>query len=203
MAKHKSPPRHGDASKPHAVYSTSEATTASWTPSDWDNLHPQLRDIAQRVWDSRTVNIDLLKQELEHFWDYEFIIYCFEHGIRIGDPTLTERKPFSVENAKHCLETWHEHFDDVTNEVSGTGYSAGGNTVTGTLTLSTANDRLTLEFASTSWTSATITARGAVYYSSTGTASTSTLIAFNDFGSDVAVTSGTLALAASTVTLQN
>ena len=97
----------------------------------------------------------------------------------------------------------HEHFDDVTNEVSGTGYSAGGNTVTGTLTLSTANDRLTLEFASTSWTSATITARGAVYYSSTGTASTSTLIAYNDFGSDVAVTSGTLALAASTVTLQN
>jgi hypothetical protein len=97
----------------------------------------------------------------------------------------------------------HEHFDDVTNEVSGTGYSAGGETVTGTLTLSTANDRLTLEFASTSWTSATITARGAVYYSSTGTASTSTLIAFNDFGSDVAVTSGTLALAASTVTLQN
>ena len=97
----------------------------------------------------------------------------------------------------------HEHFDDVTNEVSGTGYSAGGNTVTGTLTLSTANDRLTLEFASTSWTSATITARGAVYYSSTGTASTSTLIAYNDFGSDVAVTAGTLALAASTVTLQN
>jgi hypothetical protein len=97
----------------------------------------------------------------------------------------------------------HEHFDDVTNEVSGTGYTAGGNTVTGTLTLSTANDRLTLEFASTSWTSATITARGAVYYSSTGTASTSTLIAFNDFGSDVAVTAGTLALAASTVTLQN
>ena len=84
----------------------------------------------------------------------------------------------------------HEHFDDITNEVSGTGYSAGGNTVTGTLTLSTANDRLTLEFASTSWTSATITARGAVYYSSTGTASTSTLIAYNDFGSDVAVTAG-------------
>ena len=97
----------------------------------------------------------------------------------------------------------HEHFDDVTNEVSGTGYTAGGNTVTGTLWLALANDKLTLEFASTNWTSATITARGAVYYSSTGTASTSTLIAYNDFGSDVAVTSGTLALAASTVTLQN
>ena len=97
----------------------------------------------------------------------------------------------------------HEHFDDVTNEVSGTGYTAGGNTVTGTLTLDNANDKLTLEFASTNWTSATITARGAVYYSSTGTASTSTLIAYNDFGSDVAVTAGTLALAASTVTLQN
>lgn len=97
----------------------------------------------------------------------------------------------------------HEFFDDITNEVSGTGYSAGGETVTGTLTLDTANDKLTLEFASTNWTSATITARGAVYYSSTGTASTSTLIAYNDFGSDVAVTLGTLALAASTITLQN
>lgn len=97
----------------------------------------------------------------------------------------------------------HEFFDDITNEVSGTGYTAGGETVTGTLTLDTANDKLTLELASTSWTSATITARGAVYYSSTGTASTSTLIAFNDFGSDVAVTAGTLALAASTITLQN
>jgi hypothetical protein len=96
-----------------------------------------------------------------------------------------------------------EFFDDITNEVTGTGYTAGGNTVTGTLTLDNANDKLTLEFASTNWTSATITARGAVYYSSTGTASTSTLIAFNDFGSDVAVTAGTLALAASTVTLQN
>ena len=44
----------------------------------------------------------------------------------------------------------HEFFDDVTNEVSGTGYTAGGETVTGTLTLDTANDKLTLEFASTS-----------------------------------------------------
>jgi hypothetical protein len=97
----------------------------------------------------------------------------------------------------------HEFFDDITNEVIGTGYTAGGETVTGTLTLDNANDKLTLELASTNWTSATITARGAVYYSSTGTASTSTLIAFSDFGSDVAVTAGTLALAASTVTLQN
>jgi hypothetical protein len=97
----------------------------------------------------------------------------------------------------------HEDFADVTNEVSGTGYTAGGNTVIGTFTLDNANDKLTIEFAATNWTSATITARGAVYYSSTGTASTSTLIAYNDFGGDVAVTAGTLALAASTVTLQN
>lgn len=97
----------------------------------------------------------------------------------------------------------HEDFADVTNEVSGTGYTAGGNTVTGTFTLDTANDKLTIEFAATSWTTATITARGAVYYSSTGTAGTSILVAYNDFGGDVAVTAGTLSLAASTVTLQN
>ena len=128
----------------------------------------------------------------------KFLDYLADNDI--SDDTF---KVALVTNAYTPDKDAHEHFDDVTNEVTGTGYSAGGNTVTGTLTLSTANDRLTLEFASTSWTSATITARGAVYYSSTGTASTSTLIAYNDFGSDVVVSSGTLALAASTITLQN
>lgn len=92
----------------------------------------------------------------------------------------------------------------VTNEVSGTGYTAGGSTSTITVTKDTANDRITIQFGSVSWASSTITARGAVYYKSRGGASSADeLVAYNDFGSDVASASGTFTLSASIITLQN
>lgn len=98
----------------------------------------------------------------------------------------------------------HDKRNDITNEVTGTGYSAGGSTCACTVTKDTANDRVTLQFASTSWASSTITARGAVYYKSRGGASSADeLIAYNDFTSDVSTTSGTFTVAASTITLQN
>lgn len=86
----------------------------------------------------------------------------------------------------------HDYFDDVTNEVSGTGYTAGGATLASpTVTLDTTNDRVDFDAADTSWTSSTITARGAVIYKSTGTASTSPLIAFIDFTTDRVSSAGT------------
>jgi hypothetical protein len=97
----------------------------------------------------------------------------------------------------------HDKRNDVTNEVSGTGYTAGGVTSACTVTKDTANDRVTLSFAAVSWASSTITARGAVIYKSTGTASTDNLVAYNDFGSDVASASGTFTVGASVITLQN
>jgi hypothetical protein len=97
----------------------------------------------------------------------------------------------------------HDKRDDVTNEVSGTGYTAGGVTSVCTVTKDTANDRVTLSFAAVSWASSTITARGAVIYKSTGTASNDNLVAYNDFGSDVASASGTFTVGASVITLQN
>jgi hypothetical protein len=97
----------------------------------------------------------------------------------------------------------HDKRDDVTNEVSGTGYTAGGVTSACTVTKDTANDRVTLSFAAVSWASSTITARGAVIYKSTGTASNDNLVAYNDFGSDVASASGTFTVGASVITLQN
>jgi cation transport regulator ChaB len=94
--------------------------------------------------------------------------------------------------------------DDVTNEVSGTGYTAGGVASVCTVTKDTANDRVTLQFAAVSWTSSTITARALVIYKSLGGASSAdALVAYNDFGSDVASSGGTFSVAASTVTLQN
>jgi hypothetical protein len=94
--------------------------------------------------------------------------------------------------------------DDVTNEVTGTGYTAGGVTSACTVTKDTANDKVTLGFAAASWSTATITARGAVYYKSRGGASSADeLVAYVDFGGDVASTGATFSLGSSTITLQN
>lgn len=85
----------------------------------------------------------------------------------------------------------HDFFDDVTNEVSGTGYSAGGNTLTVTTSQDNTDDEGVFDAADTSWTTSDITARGAVIYKSTGTASTSPLICYIDFGADYTSVGGT------------
>jgi len=65
------------------------------------------------------------------------------------------------------------------NEVVASGYTAGGNTLTG-VTINTANNTAYVNFANTSWTSA-LTARCAlIYNASKGNKS----IAVIDFGSD-------------------
>lgn len=98
----------------------------------------------------------------------------------------------------------HDFRNDITNEVSGTGYTAGGNTATVTVTLDTVNDRVDISLGGTTWTTSTITARKAVYYKSRGGASTADeVIAVNDFGSDVSTTAGTFTLNASTLRIQN
>lgn len=98
----------------------------------------------------------------------------------------------------------HDFRDDVTNEVTGTGYTAGGNTVTTTVNLDTANDRLDISLGGTTWPSSTITARKAVYYKSRGgAASADELIAVNDFGTDVISSNGTFTLGASTLRINN
>jgi hypothetical protein len=92
----------------------------------------------------------------------------------------------------------------VTNEVSGTGYTAGGVTTACTVTKSTANDRVTLSFAAVNWASSTITARAAVIYKSRGgAASSDELVCYVDFGADVSSSSATFSLGSSVITLQN
>jgi hypothetical protein len=98
----------------------------------------------------------------------------------------------------------HTKRSDVTNEVSGAGYTAGGVTSAVTVTKDTANDRVDIALGQVSWANSTITARKAVYYVSRGgAASADELIAVNDFGSDVVSSGGTFTLNASTVRLQN
>ena len=98
----------------------------------------------------------------------------------------------------------HTRGDDITNEVAnGNGYTTGGATSACTVTKDTANDKVTLGFASVSWGTSTITARGAVIYKSTGTPANDPLVAYIDFNGDVSSTGGTFSISASTITLQN
>tara|TARA_R110000751_G_scaffold14809_8_gene47870 strand:+ start:2381 stop:2812 length:432 start_codon:yes stop_codon:yes gene_type:complete len=74
-----------------------------------------------------------------------------------------------------------------TNEVSGTGYTAGGNTLTISANPASTGTTAFLDFADTTWSTATITARGALIYQSGGT---NPAIAVLDFGSDKSSTAG-------------
>ena len=74
----------------------------------------------------------------------------------------------------------------VTNEVSGTGYTAGGNTLTN-VTPTTSGTTAFTDFADTTWSSATITARGALIYNSTDSDKAVVVL---DFGSDKTSTNG-------------
>jgi hypothetical protein len=75
----------------------------------------------------------------------------------------------------------------VTNEVSGTGYTAGGNTLTISANPASTGTTAFLDFADTTWTDATITARGALIYKVGGT---NAAVAVLDFGADKTSTAG-------------
>jgi hypothetical protein len=83
----------------------------------------------------------------------------------------------------------------VTNEVTGTGYTAGGNAAAATVTKDDTNSRVDITFAITSWTTSTITARAGVIYKSRGGASSADeLVGYVDFGSDISSTAGTFSV---------
>jgi len=87
----------------------------------------------------------------------------------------------------------HSSRADVTNEASGTGYTAGG-VALGTLacTQDNTNDRAQLTAANPSWSSSTITATGAVVYQSNGGASSGDpIICYLDFGGTVSSSANT------------
>ena len=76
------------------------------------------------------------------------------------------------------------------NEITGTGYTAGGNTLTATTPTSSGTVAY-VSFANTSWTSASFTARAALIYNSTqGNKSVAVL----DFGSDKTVANSTFTI---------
>ena len=73
-----------------------------------------------------------------------------------------------------------------TNEVVGSGYTAGGNTLAGAA-ISLSGSTAIVDFSDTTWSTATITARGALIYNSS---KADRAVAVLDFGGDKTSTSG-------------
>lgn len=96
----------------------------------------------------------------------------------------------------------HNRFDDVTNQVTGTGYTAGGEVVALTTSTNTTAHTMTLTIASASWASSTITARYAVIRRARGgAASADELVAVIDNKVDLSSSNTTFAIASSTWTI--
>ncbi len=100
----------------------------------------------------------------------------------------------------------HTKRSDITNEVSGTGYTAGGAATTCTVTTDNSTNRTNWAFSNISWPSSTISnAQGVVIYKRRGgLASADELVAYVDFGTPQSTVSGTFVASFSTpLTMQN
>ena len=85
----------------------------------------------------------------------------------------------------------HENFDDLDNEVSGTGYTAGGAALANkAVTKDTGDDEGVFDADDLTWESASITARAAIVYRDSGVEATSQLIAYIDFTEDKTASGG-------------
>jgi hypothetical protein len=83
----------------------------------------------------------------------------------------------------------HDFRNDVTNEVVGTAYTAGGKAITATVSLDTANDRIEVTYGTVTWAASTITARAGVIYKHRGGASSADeVVHYVDFGADISST---------------
>lgn len=90
----------------------------------------------------------------------------------------------------------HDFYNDVTNEVSSSGYTAGGATLASkTTAYDTASNETRLDAADPSWTAVTFTTRYAIIYSDTaGAATTDPVLTYIDFGADQTIASGNFSI---------
>lgn len=81
----------------------------------------------------------------------------------------------------------HRYKSDITNEITGTGYTAGGLALTGVaITYTGGTNVIAIDANDAVWTGATFTARYAVVYDATPATDTARpLLGYLDFGADV------------------
>jgi hypothetical protein len=90
----------------------------------------------------------------------------------------------------------HTKRSDVTNEVTGTGYTTGGQALANkAVTADNTDNEGVFDADDVTWASSTITARGAVLYKSRGGLATADeLLCYIDFGSDKTSTGGSFTI---------
>jgi len=122
---------------------------------------------------------DVFKEELlkgNHDFDggatYKIALYTSSKTVSVSDPTSY----------------------NTTNQISGTNYTAGGNTLANPA-VGRSGSTSFVDFDDTSWTTATFTARYAqIYQSSGGAASGNNSVLVLDFGGDFTATAGTFTI---------
>lgn len=118
-------------------------------------------------------------------------------GVHNFGPTSPDTFKIALFTAAASIgATTTQYTSGMTGEVTGTGYVAGGNTLTISVAPSSGNNSSNIptayiSFSNTSWSNATFTARGAlIYNSSEGDKSVAVL----DFGSDKTVSNDTFTI---------
>ena len=126
-------------------------------------------------------------------------------GIHSFGPTVV-RASTAADTYKIALYTSAASLDAATTayttsgEVVGTGYTAGGNTLVVSVVPVSSGTTAYLSFSNSSWSTATITARGAMIYNST---QGNKCVAVLDFGSDKTSTAGTFTIVFPTADASN
>lgn len=102
---------------------------------------------------------------------------------------LNDTIKYALLGTGYTFSAAHEYWDDVsTNEVSSTNYTAGGQALGGK-TVTLVSGAVEFDANDLVWGGVTFSARYGILYKDTGTASTSTLIAYYDFGSTLSLSS--------------
>jgi len=107
---------------------------------------------------------------------------------------LNAQQNFTSDTFKLALYTSSATLDATTtvyttsSEVAGTGYTAGGNTLSVSVAPTSSGTVAYISFTDSSWTTATFTARGALIYN---TSQSNAAVAIFDFGADKSVVGGT------------
>lgn len=120
------------------------------------------------------------------------------------NPAADAFRAMLVTNAYTESKGGHTKRADVTGEVTGPGYVAGGQPVVVTVTKDAALHRIDVNFAGVGWPASTLTGRKCVVYKYRGGAPIADELAFVvDFGADVSSTAATFSVSGSVIRTQN
>ena len=126
------------------------------------------------------------------------IYNSFKRDLMLGDIDLVEdtiRLMLVTSSYTPNIDT-QTNRSQITGEVVGTGYTAGGATLANkSVTISQSTDEAVFDANNVTFSNATITAMGAVIYKSTGSPDTDNLICYLDFGQNVTSTGGDFVVA--------